>query len=113
MRYGTREFDMRHALTAYLGLRYLDAAFLANDTAMLEALVLSAQALVVLDRTEYLGAEKAIAFRLERPIVDGLRLLHLAKRPGPHHVRRRQSDANGLEIIDRVLIFEQLQQIFH
>jgi hypothetical protein len=47
---------------------------------MLEPLVLAAQALVVLDRPEDLGAEQAIALGLERPVVDRFGLLDLAKR---------------------------------
>jgi hypothetical protein len=48
---------------------------------VLQALVLAAQALVVLDRAEDLGAEQAVAFRLEGPVVDRLGLLDLAERP--------------------------------
>jgi hypothetical protein len=46
------QFDMPHALAAHLAERHLDAALLADDTAILHALVLAAQALIVLDRTE-------------------------------------------------------------
>jgi hypothetical protein len=62
-------------------------------------LVLSAQALVVLDRAEDLGAEQAIAFRLEGAVVDGLGLLHLAERPGPDLLGRSQSDLDGIEML--------------
>ena len=107
------EVDVRHALAAHLGLGDLDAAFFADDAAVLQALVLAAQALVVLDRTEDLGAEQAVALRLEGAVVDRLRLLDLAERPGTHHVRRRQADTDGIEVINRVLVLEQLQEIFH
>ena len=40
-----------------------------------EAFGLAAQALVVLDRAEDLGAEQAVALRLEGAVVDGLGLL--------------------------------------
>jgi hypothetical protein len=76
---------------------------------MLQALVLAAQALVVLYRPEYLGAEQAVAFRLEGPVVDGLRLLHLAVRPGTDHVRRREPDLDRIEVLDRNLLLEQLE----
>src|SRR5690606_19158474 len=46
------ELDVSHALAAHLRLRHLDAALLADDAAMLEALVLAAQALVILHRAE-------------------------------------------------------------
>ena len=104
---------MRHALAANLGLRDLDAALLADDSAMLQTLVLAAKALVVLDRSEYLGAEQTITFRLERTVIDRLRLLDLAKGPRTHHVWRRQPDANRIEVINRILVLEKLQQIFH
>ena len=61
------------------GLRDLDAALLADDAAVLQALVLAAQALVVLDGPEDLGAEETVALRLERAVVDGLRLLALRR----------------------------------
>jgi succinylarginine dihydrolase len=41
-------------------------------------LVLAAQTFVVLHRAEDLGAEQAVALRLERAVVDGLRLLYFA-----------------------------------
>lgn len=53
---------------------------------MLEALVLAAQALVVLDRAKDLGAEKAVTLGLERTVVDGLRLLHFTEGPGTDHL---------------------------
>jgi hypothetical protein len=81
------QIDMAHALAAHLGQRDLDAALLADDAAMLEALVLAAQALVVADRAEDLGAEQAVALRLEGAVVDGLRLLDLAVGPGADHLR--------------------------
>src|SRR5210317_2671262 len=102
------QFDVRHTLTANLRLRYLNTTFFADNTAMLEALVLPAQALVVLDRAEDLCTEQAVTFWLERAVVDRLRLLDLAKRPRPDHVGRRQTDANRIEVVDRVLVFEKL-----
>jgi hypothetical protein len=92
--------DVAHALAAHLRLDDLDAALLADDAAVLHALVLAAVALVVLDRPEDLGAEEAVTLRLERPVVDGLRLLHLAVRPLADLLRRRQRmrialNANG------------------
>src|SRR5690606_27743472 len=67
------------------------------DAAVLHALVLAAVALVVLHRTENLGAEETVAFGLERPVVDRLRLLHLAERPLSHLVGARQRDAQRVE----------------
>src|SRR5258705_2362424 len=78
MRHGARELDMPHTLATHLGERDLDAALLADHPAVLQALVLSAQALVVLDRPEDLGAEQAVPLRLESAVVDRLGLLYFA-----------------------------------
>ena len=82
------ERDVAHALAAHLGLDDLDAALLADDAAVLHALVLAAVALVVLHRPEDLRAEQAIALRLERAVVDRLGLLDLAVRPLADLLRR-------------------------
>src|SRR5262249_27235018 len=84
-----------------------------HDATVPHALVLAAVALVVLRRSEDLGAEEAVTLGLERAVVDGLRLLHLAVRPRPDLLRRRQRDPDGVEG-ERVLRFlEQTEQIFH
>src|SRR5882757_6959231 len=100
---------MAHALAAHLGLSHLDAALLAHHAAMLQPLVLAAQALVILHGSEDLRAEQAIAFGLEGAIVDGFRLLHFAVRPRADHVRRGKSDLDRIEILDRYLLLEQLE----
>ena len=69
---------LAHALAADLGLGDLDATLVADNPAVLHALVLSAQALPVGDRAEDLGAEKAVPLGLECAVVDGLRLDDLA-----------------------------------
>jgi hypothetical protein len=69
------QLDMAHALAADLGDGHLDAALLADDALILHALVLAAQALIVLDRTEDARAEQAVALGLERAVVDGLGFL--------------------------------------
>ena len=109
VRHRARELDVAHALAAHLGLRDFDAALLAHHAAVLEALVLAAQALVVLHRAEDLGAEQAIALRLEGAVVDGLGLAHLAVRPGAHHLRRGQADLDRVEMLDRRLLLEELE----
>ena len=76
---GVDQIDVAHALTSDLGLNDLNATLLAGDTAVLHPLVLSAETLVVLHRAEDLGAEEAVLFRLEGPVVDGLRLLDFAE----------------------------------
>ena len=75
---GRGELDMAHAVAPHARQGDLDAALLADHALVLHALVLAAQALVVLDRAEDAGAEQAVALRLEGAVVDGLRLLDLA-----------------------------------
>jgi hypothetical protein len=71
------------ALAAHLRLDDLDAALLADDAAVLHALVLAAVALVVLDGPEDLRAEQAVPFRLEGAVVDGSGLRTSPVRPRP------------------------------
>jgi hypothetical protein len=78
---------MAHALAPDACERDFDAALLADDALELHALVLAAQALVVLDRPEDAGAEQAVALGLEGPVVDGLRLFDLAIGPGQDLLR--------------------------
>src|SRR5690606_36286142 len=108
-----RELDVAHALTTHLGLSHFDAALLTHHAAMLQALVLAAQALVILYRTENLRAEQTVALRLERAVIDRLRLLHFAVRPGADHLRRSEPDANRIEILDRRLLLEEFEKVFH
>jgi hypothetical protein len=75
------QFDVAHALTADLGDGHLDAALFADDALVLHALVLAAQALVVLHGTEDARAEQAVTLGLERAVVDRFGLLDLAEGP--------------------------------
>ena len=58
--------------------RHFDAAAVADDALVLDALVLSAGALPVTGRTEDPLAEETALLRLERAVVDRLRILDLA-----------------------------------
>jgi len=78
-----------------------DAALIANDAAMLHALVLAAQALPIGDGAKNLGAEKTVTFGLEGAVVDGLGLGDFTVRPGANFFRTRQRDADGIEICDQ------------
>jgi hypothetical protein len=91
------QLDVAHALAAHLGQRDFNAALFADDALVLHALVLAAQALVVLDRTEDARAEQAVALRLEGTVVDGLGLLDLAERPRQDLFRRCDADPDLVE----------------
>src|ERR1700733_9038078 len=97
---------MAEALAADFGERNFHAAFVADYAAVLHALVLAAEALPIGYRAEDAGAEQAVALRLEGAVVDGLRLGDFAMRPAPDFFRRRQANADGIEIRNRVLHFE-------
>ena len=109
MRDRARELDVSHALATNFRQGDLDAALLADDAPMLQALVLAAQAFVVLDRPEDLCAKQSVALGLERTVVDGLRLLDLAIGPRPDLVRRRESDSNRVEPFDLTLLLQQIE----
>src|ERR1043166_5305662 len=102
------QLDVAHALAPHARERHLDAALLADDALVLHALVLAAQALVVLERAEDAGAEQAVALRLEGPVVDRLRLLDLAVGPRQNLVRARDRDPDLVEDLRRDLRAEKI-----
>ena len=101
MRAGRSQLNVAHALAAHLADGDFDAALVADDAAVLHALVLAAQALPVSDRSKDAGAEQAVAFRLEGAVVDGFGLRDLAMRPRADLLRRGKHDADGVEIGNR------------
>src|SRR6185369_10659978 len=88
-------------------------ALFADDALVLHALVLAAQALVVLHRTEDAGAEQAVALGLEGPVVDRLRLLDLAKGPAADALGARQSDLDLVEGLGLRDLVGELGQVVH
>src|SRR6185312_2660342 len=78
---------------------------------VLHALVLAAQALVVLDRPEDAGAEQAVALGLEGAVVDGLGLFDLAVRPGQNLLRRRDRNPDLVEDLSRRLRAEKIHDL--
>src|SRR4029079_16736846 len=94
------QVDVTHALAAHLLTRHLDAAALADDPLVADALVLAAVALPVLRGTEDTLAEQAVALGLEGAVVDRLRLRDLARRPVADLLARCESDSDRVEFID-------------
>ena len=88
------EFDVTHALAADAAQRDFDAAAIANHTLVLDALVLAAGALPVAGGSEDPLAEETAFFRLEGPVVDGFRVLHLALGPRADDFRGCDRDGN-------------------
>ena len=97
---GCGQLDVAHPLTTHLGAGDLDAAALADDALEAHALVLAAVALPVASRSEDLLAEQAVLLGLERAVVDGLGLLHLAKGPGANVIGSGQADPEFIEEVD-------------
>src|SRR3546814_8045450 len=71
----------------------------SSDLLVFHALVLAAQAFIVLDRAKDARAEQAVPLRLEGAVVDRLRLLDLAVGPAPDAFWRSQSD---LDLVKRL-----------
>ena len=113
MRHRRGQFDMPHALAPHPGLDDLDAALLADDAAVLHALVFAAQALIILDGAEDFRAEQPVALRLESPVVDRFRLPHLAERPRADLFRAGDRDANFVEPRRARRRGEQVHQFVH
>ncbi len=108
-----RQGDVPHPLAADLALDDLLAALLADDAAVLHALVLAAAALVVLHGPEDPLAEETVLLRLEGPVVDGLGLLHLAEGPLADLVRRRDGDPKRVERQGILGLLEEIVEIAH
>src|SRR5205085_2647036 len=100
VRDGRGELDVTHPLASHLRARDLYATTLADDALEAHPLVLPAVALPVLGRTEDLLAEESVLLGLERAVVDGLGLLHLAVRPGEDVTRGREIDGEPVALVD-------------
>jgi hypothetical protein len=107
------QFNMPHPFATDLRKCDLDTALLTDDSAILHALVLAAQALVILDGTENTGTEQTIAFRLERAVVNRLRLLDLAERPGTDAFRAGDRDPDKIERLGCIDLAEDVHQFVH
>src|SRR6266446_3451687 len=107
------ELDMTHAVAADLGERYLDATLLADDAAILHALVLATQALVILDRAKDAGTKQAVTLGLESPIVDRLRFLDLAVGPGMDALRAGDRDTDLIEALRPADLAKDVHQLVH
>ena len=99
VRDGSGELDVTHALAAHLGARHFDAALLADDALVADALIFAAVAFPVLGGAEDLLAEEAVALGLLGAVVDGLGFGHFAVRPFPDLFGRCHADLDGVKIV--------------
>ena len=107
VRYGGRQLNMAHPLTADLLAGHLDTALFA-DLALIAtaALIFTALALKILLRAKDGLAEETAALGLERAVIDGLTLRDLTVRPRTDHVGRCQADFDGIENSSHNLLFD-------
>ena len=103
------QFDMAHTLTTYFSLSNFNTTFFADNTAVFQTLVLTAQAFVIFYWPKDTGAEKAVTFWFERTVVNGFRLLNFAERPRTDHVWRGQSNFDRVKLFGLSLSFQKLQ----
>ncbi len=103
------QVNVTHALATHFGLCDFNAALLADHAAVLETLVLAAQAFVVFDRAKNLGTKQTIALRLEGTVVDGFWLFHFAERPRTDLLGRCQADADRIEVVIGRELLEQVE----
>ena len=88
------QLNMAHALAPDPGQRDFNAALFADNALIFHALILAAQAFIILGRAKDTRAEQAVTLRLERAIIYGFRLLDLAERPRADLFGRGQRDAD-------------------
>ena len=81
MGYGSGKLDVSHSLSSYLCLSDLNAALVAYNALISDALILSAVAFPILCRSEYLLAEESVLFGFLSSIIDGFRFQNFAVRP--------------------------------
>ncbi len=81
MRNRTSQVNMPHALATHGRARHQDAAAVARDPLELDPFIFAAIALPVADRPEDAFAKKAVLLRLERAVVERLRLPDRAAGP--------------------------------
>ncbi len=103
---------MAHALAPHLLARDFDPAALADDALVADALVLAAVALPVLGRAEDTLAEQAVALRLERAVVDRLRLGHFAGGPVADLLAGGKPNPNCVKVVDVDQLANRLFPVF-
>ena len=91
---------MAHPFTSHFAARDFHTAPFANDALVLDLLISAAGAFPVLDWAEDALAEQAISLRLERAVVDSLRLLDFTMRPTHDVFTARDSDSDLVEQAD-------------
>src|SRR5690606_26945880 len=88
---------MAHAFAANARQRDFNATLFADNALELHALILAAQAFIVLYWTKNARAEETVTFRLKRAVIDSFRFLDLAVRPAQNLFGARDRDFHLIE----------------
>ena len=101
---GDGQFNVSHAFTADSGVGNFYAATVADDTLVLDSLVLAAGAFHIARRSENAFAEQAAFFWLERTVIDCLWIGNLTEGPGADGVGIGNGDGYLIERLGLVVI---------
>src|ERR1019366_317016 len=97
---GRRQFDVPHSLAANLAASNFDSTAFAHDALVFNLLVPATSAFPVLNWAKDALAEQTVTLRLERAIVDCLRLFDFTMRPAHDVFTARDSDPYLVEPAD-------------
>ena len=97
MGYGSSQLDVAHTLSTDTCLCHFYAAAVADNTFITNLFIFTAMTLPVLTRPEDSLTEQTVLLGLKCPVVDGLRLLHLAMGPLQNLIRGGQTNLNGIK----------------
>jgi len=107
MRNRHHQFDVAHTLPANLFLGYFNTTTVTDNTFVANPFVFTAVTFPVLYWPEDALAEQATHFRFVGPVIDRLRLCHLAVGTLQNRLRRRQTDRHaGKVAIEFLVLFE-------
>ena len=102
--HGHGQLDVAHALATHAGGGDFHTAAVADCPLVLGTLVAAAGALHVTRRAEDALAEETALLRLERAVVNRLRVLHLAVGPGADVLRACDGDADLVEVLGLLVV---------
>ena len=95
------QFNVAHAFASHPRERHFHAAPIADHAPMFDPFVFAAGAFPVLDRAENALAEQASLFRLERAVIDRLRVFDFPFGPGANRLGGSDADADIIHQVDR------------
>jgi hypothetical protein len=84
---------MTHPVTADLGPGHLNAAFVADDPLITDALIFSAMTLPILNGAKDSFTEQTVCLGLQCSVVNGFRLFYFPIRPRTNQFRGGKANA--------------------